>query len=153
MYTSQQVHVNKNVYVNTVIDIEAHVFLTSSYVYRHKCVRNNTYVHIKCTGEAIWLVLVGVICRRCARRTLKCFLAILSRTHLLCGIQSLLIFCLALTCFKGAALRNLGHLERFSKVTPLFSGRGERQVNHLLTPRSYYWHKALALLNFLFGAT
>lgn len=62
-------------------------------------------------------------------------------------------FSLALTCFNGAALRNLGHLERFSKVTPLFLGRGERQVNHLLTPRSYYWHKALALLNFLFGAT
>lgn len=62
-------------------------------------------------------------------------------------------FYLALTWFKGTARRNLGHLERFSKVTPLFLGRGERQVNHLLTPRSYYWHKALALLNFLFGAT
>lgn len=111
-----------------------------------------------CKGRASLasLASVGAICGQCARRTLQVFLAILFQMHLLCGVQSLLIFLSfypALTCFKGAALRNLGHLERFSEVTPLFVGRGERQVNHLLTPCSYYWHKAPALLNFLFGAT
>lgn len=95
----------------------------------------------------------GVIYSRYARRTLGCFFGYILLYALALWNSITAHFCLALTCFNGAALRNLGHLERFSKVTPLFLGRGERQVNHLLTPRSYYWHKALALLNFLFGAT
>lgn len=111
---------------------------------------------VNLSGLLASVASVGALSGQYARRTLQVFLAILFQMHLFCGVQSLLIFLifyLALTCFKGAALRNLDHLERFSEVTPLFWGRGERQVNHLLTPCSYYWHKAPALLNFLFGAT
>lgn len=135
---------------------------TSVYVKKIICAyKMQRSSHRACFGRG-WVWGWGgdsTICHQHARRTFKAFLAILFQMHLLCGVQLLLLFFffflfyLALTCFKGAALRNLGHLERFSEVTPLFLGRGERQVNHLLTPRSYYWHKAPALLNFLFGAS